>query len=227
MTATSPRFLNVTIAVGVDLGDVRVGRVVVADRRDVAARRRRRSGRSRRPAASSPGRSARASRAGSRAGWPSAGRRVVASRPRRSSRGGIRGSSTRGRAAGRPRGRSAPSGFWRTTLASGSSGLIRRPAASRLRVDVVLVGQVPAEAEAEAALARRRPVAGAHVAAGLAERGDHVVAEAHRRGDVHLRDDDRRLRLDAPLPRHDRRRAVGLRGRPAPWRRRRRSPGRG
>ena len=36
MMATSPRGLEANVAVGVDLGDRRVGRVVIADRRHVA-----------------------------------------------------------------------------------------------------------------------------------------------------------------------------------------------
>ena len=74
--------------------------------------------------------------------------------------------------------------------------------------EVVLVGQVAAEAEPEAPLAGGRAVAGAHVAAGLAEGGDHVAAEAHRRRLLHPLDLDRRLDLDAPPPGHDRGRAV-------------------
>ena len=85
----------------------------------------------------------------------------------------------------------SPSGLGRSRLVSAAIRLIRRPPDLAAEGQEVLVGQVAAQAEAEAPLAGRRAVAGPRVAAGLAEGRDHVAAEADRRRLVHPLDLDR------------------------------------
>ena len=167
------------VAVGVDLGDLGVRRVVVADRRDVAdgavghvdqdddllrLRRGVQDARLGQDLELDGGRR----------------RRGRPWRLRRSSRGGTRSVLA---FAGQPQ---APLvGDLAQRLAEEQAGVggerVDPPAADlAAEGQEVLVGQVAAEAEPEAPLAGRRAVAGPHVAAGLAEGGDHVAAEAHR-----------------------------------------------
>ncbi len=125
--------LEPDVSLGVDLGDLRVGRVVVADRGDVvrgAVRHRRPSPR---VAASRPAPSGRGSRAGSPAGRRS-GRRGRRWPPRRSSRAGIRRSSSVRDSRSPPSWGTSPSGLRRSRLVSAAIGLMRRPPASRERI---------------------------------------------------------------------------------------------
>jgi hypothetical protein len=73
----------------------------------------------------------------------------------------------------------------------------------------VVGGRVEAaEAEPEPALARRRAVAGAGIAAAHVDRGDHVVSEADWLRPVVVLDDHRHLDRQGPRLDHQRRRAV-------------------
>ena len=90
----------------------------------------------------------------------------------------------------------------------------------------VLVGEITPETQPEAPLAGRRAVTRTHVATRLAERGDHVVPEAHRGGPFHPLDGQRRFHLSGGAqPRDHARRPIAERDQFPPLRRDGRDPG--
>ena len=208
MIATSPRFLERDEAVGVDVGDLGVGRVVVADRGDV------------------PRAAVRVADDHARLLGPGGG--VQDPRARQDLEpDGRRGA----RVVLRPFLHPVAEVLVRLGVAEQPEAALVGDLAERLAEEdarlrrhdvdpstggfpgedrVILVGQVAPQAEPEPTLAGGRPVAGPHVATGLAERRDHVVPEADRLDLVHPRDVHRRPDLDAPPPGHDRRLPVPL-----------------
>ena len=74
-----------------------------------------------------------------------------------------------------------PDGFASTRLRPGSANSTRRPRSCLTMLKMVGRRVVPTQRQAKAPLAGECPVAGAHVAAGLGQRGNDVVAKCSRK----------------------------------------------